>query len=61
MLAWLLFHTYNSQLLLVACGTLQWIQWTIVPHLSLPLSMEVIGHHIDKIQVLGNLRNIITA
>ncbi|KDR16264.1 hypothetical protein L798_09683 [Zootermopsis nevadensis] len=30
-----------------------------MPHLSLPLSMEVICHHIDEVQVLGNLRNIL--
>lgn len=39
--------------------TFQRFQRTVVSDLSLPLPVEVVGHHVDKVQVLGNLRHVI--
>jgi hypothetical protein len=57
----LYFLTYNGELLLVASGTLQRIKRAVMPNLPLPLPMEIVCHHIDEVQILRNLRNIVTA
>jgi len=54
-------ETYDCELLLVACGALERIEWAVVSDLSLPLAVEVVGHHVDKVEVFGNLWDIVAS
>lgn len=51
--------SYHSEFLLVARSALQGEQRRVVPHGPLPLAVEVVGHDVDEVQVLGDLRYVV--
>lgn len=52
--------TYDGEFLLVGGGALQRVERTVMSHLTLPLAVEVVRHHVDEVQVLGDLGNIVS-
>uniref|UniRef100_A0A182WBE4 Uncharacterized protein n=1 Tax=Anopheles minimus TaxID=112268 RepID=A0A182WBE4_9DIPT len=59
-----LFHPFartviHRQLLLIVGGRIQREERRIVSDLTFPLSVEIVRHHVDKVEVLRNLRYIV--
>lgn len=42
-------NTYHSKFLLVACSTLKREERTVVSDLALPLTMEIVRHHVNEV------------
>uniref|UniRef100_A0A182JA18 Uncharacterized protein n=1 Tax=Anopheles atroparvus TaxID=41427 RepID=A0A182JA18_ANOAO len=49
----------DGQLLLVVGGRVEREQRRIVADLALPLAVEVVRHHVDEVEVLGDLRHVV--
>lgn len=53
--------TYYSELLLVGGSRLEGQERSVVSNLVFPLTVEIVTHDVDKVQVLAELWDVITA
>lgn len=53
--------TYHSEFLLVGGRRLEGQERSVVSNLVLPLTVEVVAHDVDEVQVLADLWDVITA
>lgn len=43
--------SYHSELLLVVAGRVEWEQRAVVTDLALPVSVEIVRHHVDHVHM----------
>lgn len=52
--------TYDSESSLVRGGSFQREEGAVVSHLTFPMTVEIVGHDVEKVDVLDHFGNIVT-